>query len=190
MAGFAGLLKKNFIPPVLKCLMGSAFRFEVRLNRSLIYTEEEMSKALIIFGSTTGNTENMAGIVSNALESSGIETELKEVTEAAVADLTADQDLFLLGCPAYGDDTIELQEDFEEFYEQLDEVNLNGKPFAVFAPGDSTYEYFCGSVDMLEEKMNALGGEQLVEGLKIDGDPDDEEDEIEAWAKSVAAAMK
>ncbi len=148
-----------------------------------------MKKALIIFGSTTGNTEDMAGIIKQALDDSGLATELKEVTEAVVEDLAADHDLLLLGCPAYGDEEIELQEDFEEFYERLDGINLNGKKIAVFAPGDSSYEHFCGSVDMLEEKMEELGGKLVVDGLKVEGDPGDAEEEIVEWAKSTATAI-
>lgn len=148
-----------------------------------------MSKALIIFGSTTGNTEEMADAIGKVLKESGLETETKEVTEAAVEDLTADHDVFLLGCPAYGDDSIELQEDFQEFYEQLEGVRLNGRPFAVFAPGDTSYEFFCGSVDLLEEKMEELGGKMVVDGLKVDGDTEGNEKEIEEWARSVAASV-
>lgn len=97
--------------------------------------EKKMGKALIAFGTTTGNTEDMAGVVQKAMEDAGLQTELKSVMETTVNDLAADHDLVVLGCPAYGDDSIELQEDFEEFYEQMDSVQLNGKLFAVFAPG-------------------------------------------------------
>jgi flavodoxin I len=148
-----------------------------------------MKKALIIFGTTTGNTENMAEVIQETLEESGFETEMKNVTDAVVKDLTADHDLLLLGCPAYGDEEIELQEDFEEFYEKLDSVNLNAKKFAVFAPGDSSYKHFCGSVNMLEEKLETLGGEMVAEGLKIDGDPDDSADEINEWGMNVGKSV-
>jgi flavodoxin short chain len=148
-----------------------------------------MNKALIIFGTTTGNTESMCEIIEQVLVDAGCEAEVKNVVDAQVADLTAEHDVLLLGCAAYGEDTIELQDDFDEFYQQLDGTQLNGKKVAVFAPGDSSYEYFCGSVDMLEEKMEALGGELVAAGLKIDGDPDDSKDEIVAWAKSVAESI-
>lgn len=148
-----------------------------------------MIKALIIYGSTTGNTQDMAGMIKKELEQSDFEVEVKDVTQAAVADLTGDHDLLLLGCPAYGDEEIELQEDFSIFYEQLDGIQLNGKPFAVFAPGDSSYEHFCGSVDMLESKMSALGGKLVVDGLKVDGDPASAKGEIASWANAIAAAV-
>lgn len=148
-----------------------------------------MKKALIIYGSTTGNTEDMAGMVKEELEQLEFEAEVKDVTQAQVADLNAEHDLLLLGCPAYGDDEIELQEDFADFYEKLNGLQLDGKPFAVFAPGDSTYEYFCGSVDMLEEKMGELGGKLVTDGLKIDGDPGDASGEIADWTKSISALL-
>ena len=148
-----------------------------------------MKKALIIFGSTTGNTEDMAGMVQKELEQFEFETEVKDVTQAEVTDLTGGHELLLLGCPAYGDDEIELQEDFADFYEQLDGVRLAGKPFGIFAPGDSSYEYFCGSVDMLEEKMTELGGKATAPGLKIDGDPGDYEEDIEDWVQSAVRSV-
>jgi len=143
-------------------------------------------KAMIIFGSTTGNTEAMSEIVSRALEENEIETLTVNVTDVSVDELKGDNDLVLLGCPAYGDDEVELQEDFEEFYEKMDGIDLSGKKFAVFAPGDSSYEHFCGSVDFLEEKLKELGGQIIEDGLKVDGDPDDSESEIVDWSSSLA----
>lgn len=148
-----------------------------------------MKKALIIFGSTTGNTESMAESIEKALKEQVIETETKNVVDASIQDLTAEHDLLLLGCPAYGDDEIELQEDFEEFHDQLDGVNLGGKKFAVFAPGDSSYEHFCGSVDFLEDRMKELGGELVTPGLKIDGDPDDYLDDINEWSAELSKSI-
>jgi flavodoxin short chain len=148
-----------------------------------------MNKVLIIFGSTTGNTERMAEIIKGQLEETAKEIEVKNVTQASVEDLTADYDLVLLGCAAYGFDSIELQEDFQEFYEKINNIQLNGKPYAVFAPGDSSYEFFCGSVDMLQEKMDEIGGKMVVDALRIDGDPEDFENDIAGWVKSITGAF-
>jgi flavodoxin short chain len=145
-----------------------------------------MAKALIVYGSTTGNTEEMARMVTDQLDKAGMETQLKDVTDTTPQNLSEDHDLVLLGCAAYGYDEIELQEDFSEFYDQLTDVELKGKKFAVFAPGDSSYEHFCGSVDLLENKMTELGGSKVVDGLKIDGEPGDYEEEIDEWSQSVA----
>ncbi|MGD8387088.1 MAG: flavodoxin [Desulfobacteraceae bacterium] len=149
-----------------------------------------MGKALILYGSTTGNTEEMSEMIKGTLSGLGLETEMKNVLNAGVEDLKADHDLVLLGCPAYGDDAVELQEDFQELYENLDGTDLSGRRVAVFAPGDSSYDHFCGSVDVLEEKMTELGATLVVEGLKVDGDPADEAGDIAEWAESAVKALQ
>jgi flavodoxin len=73
----------------------------------------------------------MAEIVRTALKNADIEVQVKDMAQADVQDLTADHDLLLPECPAYGDDSIELQEDFGGFYKKMDGVKLNGEKFAV-----------------------------------------------------------
>lgn len=148
-----------------------------------------MKKVLIIYGSTTGNTEAMATMVQQALQQEGLEASVKDVTTASVDDLSSACDAILLGCPAYGDDTVELQDDFAEFFDKMDSVDLKGRSFAVFAPGDESYPFFCGSVDLLEEKIKSLGGTLLETGLKIDGDPKHAANDISTWAGGVAGRL-
>ena len=147
-----------------------------------------MAKALIIYGSTTGNTESTAQAIAGVLVEQGMETEVKDVTSASPADLNNDYDLYLLGSSTWGDDEIELQEDFAEFYEAMGGLDLSNKKMAVFGCGDTTYTHFCGAVDAIEQKAEELGAVLVAAGLKIDGDPDDAEDDIRDWAQSVAAA--
>ena len=146
-------------------------------------------KAMIIYGSTTGNTETMSEIVKEALEDNDVETVIQNVTDVSVNALKGEYNVILLGCPAYGDEEVELQEDFDEFYESMEGLDLSGKKFAVFAPGDSSYEHFCGSVDFLEEKLKELGGDIVEDGLKVDGDPDDSEAEIVQWIVGLAKSV-
>ncbi len=149
-----------------------------------------MPTALIVFGSTTGNTESVANMVAEVLEQKDVEVTVKNVTDATVAELGNNFDVTLLGASTWGDDEIEFQEDFEPFYDQLDDAQLSGKKVALFGCGDSSYEYFCGAVDKLEEKMEKLGAKTVVESLRIDGDPDDVSGEIEDWAADVAGSVK
>ena len=148
-----------------------------------------MSKALIVYGSTTGNTESAAEVIEKVLKENGIETNLKSVVTASVSDLKEDYDLILLGSSTWGDDEIELQADFAEFYEAMDGIALDDKKVAVFGCGDSSYTYFCGAVDAIEEKVRKIGGITIVDPLKIDGDPDDADEEIADWASSIVGRM-
>ncbi len=146
-----------------------------------------MSTALIIYGSTTGNTEAVAHQIGEVMTGKGVSVTVKNVTDAKISELGNGYDLTLLGASTWGDDEIEFQEDFEPFFEEMDSANLKEKKVALFGCGDSSYEYFCGAVDELEEKMEKLEANVVHISLRIDGDPDDVESEIIAWAEEVAA---
>jgi len=149
-----------------------------------------MIRALIVFGSTTGNTQTMAEMISDVLEEKGWEIVMKSADETSVEELTWDYNVVLLGSSTWGDDEIEIQEDFAEFYEKMDEVSLDGKKLAVFGCGDRSFEHFCGAVDVIEEKVEDLGGHLVIESLKIDGDPNDADHDIRDWAAAVAEELR
>lgn len=146
-----------------------------------------MPKALIVYGSTTGNTETTARYVADTLSGKGYETEMKNAADVPAAGLGDGCDLVLLGCSTWGDDEIELQDDFIPLFDELESSALGGKKTAVFGCGDSSYTYFCGAVDAIEEKLEAMGSDVVTSGLKIDGDPD--RDDIVAWTEEVLAKL-
>lgn len=146
-----------------------------------------MSKALIVYGSTTGNTETAAEYIADTLSGKGLEVVTKDAANAEVAGLGDGYDLLLLGSSTWGEDEIELQDDFVPLYDDLDKAAIKDRKVAVFGCGDSSYTYFCGAVDAIEEKVGELGGNLVSDSLKIDGDP--ERDEIVSWAETVAAAV-
>lgn len=148
-----------------------------------------MAKALIVYGSTTGNTEMAARMISEILEEEGILVTVKNVADATVAELGNDYDITLLGVSTWGEDEIEFQEDFEPFFEKMDSAKLQGKKVALFGCGDSSYEHFCGAVDELESKMEELEADVVTISLRIDGDVDDAANEIKDWAKTIAESV-
>jgi flavodoxin short chain len=144
-----------------------------------------MAKALIVYGSTTGNTESVAERISRSLQQTGIDVSLKNVTTAKVEELGGEYDITILGSSTWGDTDIEFQEDFAPFFEELDKAKLQGKKVAIFGCGDTSYEHFCGAVDLLEEKMGQLGALLVNEPLRIDGDPGDAQSDIDSWTEEV-----
>ena len=139
-----------------------------------------MSAILIVYGSTTGNTESVAERVASTLSKAGHEVSLKNAADVAPKGLADGVDLVLLGSSTWGDDDIELQDDFVPLFENLEDAGLSGRKVAVFGCGDSSYTHFCGAVDAIEEKAASLGATVVVGSLKIDGDPDLED--AVAWA--------
>lgn len=146
-----------------------------------------MSKALIVFGSTTGNTESVAETVASVLEGESIAVQIRNVVDVSPADLPGGFDVILFGCSTWGEEEIELQEDFTPLYEDLESAALSGRKVAVFGCGDSAYTHFCGAVDAIEEKLRAMGADLVTDSLKIDGEPDG--DEVGDWAALVAAKV-
>ena len=148
-----------------------------------------MLKALIVYGTTTGNTEIVAEQISGIMENNGVNVTIKNVTDTTVAELGNGFDITVLGSSTWGEDSVEFQEDFEPFFEELDKAELKDKKVALFGCGDSSYEYYCGAVDLLEEKMDAIGGKRVNDSLRIDGDPSESSSEIDDWAAEVSSSI-
>lgn len=143
-----------------------------------------MKKATIIFGSTTGNTEIVADKIAENL--AGYETQVVYVTDAKDDALVQGADLVIYGCSTMG--LGELQEDFLPYYEnRMTAALLKGKDVAVFGLGDKeNYEdYFCWSADILSKKVKECGANLVCQPLKVDGEPDDNEEAVVAWAKNL-----
>ena len=142
-----------------------------------------MGKALVVFGSTTGNTESVAEYVTQTLQGEGMTVDLKNAADVSAEGLAEGYDLVLFGCSTWGDDEIELQENFVPLYDELEKARLEGRKVAVFGCGDSSYTHFCGAVDAIAEKAEQLGAKVVGMPLKIDGNPD--KAEAVSWARDV-----
>ena len=147
-----------------------------------------MKSVLIVYGSTTGSTEYAAGVIERLLAAKGLDVKNVDVGHVKADGLCDGYDLVLFGCSTWGMDTVELQEDFISLFDEFESIKAAGKKTAVFGCGDSGYAWFCGAVDEIEKKLKELGAE-VVGTLRIDGDPQDRNEEIEAWAGQVAASL-
>lgn len=140
-------------------------------------------KAIVIFGSTTGNTEEIANYVSAGLREAGHEVTQKNVVEATPQELT-EYDIVVLGSSTWNEG--QLQDDFIPFHEQMTDIDLSDKKAAAFGCGETIYgEYYCLAVDMLEKKLKELGAEIKVQSFKVDGDIGPYLQKAQAWGKSL-----
>ncbi|MCK4649230.1 flavodoxin [bacterium] len=147
-----------------------------------------MAKVIVVYGTTTGNTETLAEGVVSGLKKGGAEVMAKNVTEASVDELTG-YDGIVLGSSTWGEG--ELQDDFISFHEAMDKISLTGKKAAVFGPGDSsTYpDTFCTAVGILEKRLEKCGAQLVAEGLKIDGDVQPAMKQAEDWSLKIARSL-
>lgn len=134
-----------------------------------------MGKVIIVFASMTGNTEEMAEAVAAGVREAGIEPVLKSVVDSHAAELP-DYDGILLGAYTWGDG--ELPDEFLDFYEEMDEIDLHGRKAAVFGSGDTSYAMFGAAVDTLAEKLKERGADVVQAGLKVELNPSNEDKEL------------
>lgn len=92
----------------------------------------EMEKVGLFYGSDTGNTEDIAIKIQKEF---GVENiELFDVGEASIDDLENFSNI-ILGSSTWG--IGEMQGDFEEFMNEVEDMNLIGKKIAIFGLGDA-----------------------------------------------------
>ncbi|XEC95457.1 flavodoxin [Paenibacillus tarimensis] len=131
-----------------------------------------MPTVIIVYASMTGNTEEMAEAVAEGVREAGVDPVVKSVLDANAGEL-AEYDAVILGAYTWGDG--ELPDEFLDFYEEMDEIDLSGRKSAVFGSADSAYPQFGAAVDTLLEKLRERGAENVLEGMKVELGPSDSE---------------
>lgn len=167
-----------------------------------------MSKIGIFFGSTTGNTEELAERVAKVFGVTG--ENVHNVADAEAADM-ANYEVLLLGSSTWG--VGDLQDDWEDFLPKAADQDLSGKKIAFFGCGDSFGhdDTFCNSLAKIKAGLSSTGaafigaiskdlytydeteceeGDQVI-GLLTDADneSDKTDERLEAWSEAVKQAL-
>lgn len=146
-----------------------------------------MVLAKIVYASMTGNTEEIADIVAEALENLGATVEMNECTQVAASDFQ-DADLCIVATYTYGDG--ELPDEIVDFYEDLQELDLAGKYYGVCGSGDTFYDEFCKSVDDFDRVFAQIGAQKGADSVKVDLAAEEEDiQHLETFAKQLYQAV-
>ncbi|UTL74160.1 flavodoxin [Bacillus halotolerans] len=135
-----------------------------------------MGKILLVYATMSGNTEAMADLIEKGLREAEAEVDRFEAMDIDDADLFNDYEHIILGTYTWGDG--DLPDEFLDLAEEMEALDFTGKTCAVFGSGDTAYEYFCGAVDTLEEKIKERGGEIVLPSVKVEMNPEGEEEEV------------
>lgn len=165
-----------------------------------------MGKTIVVYGSSTGTCEAIAGKIAEKL---GVEAiNVSDLT----ADVIAENDNLLIGTSTWG--AGELQDDWYDGVDTLKGADLSGKVVAVFGCGDSASysDTFCGAMKELYDAAKA-GGATVVGEVDIDGytfddsdavvdnkfvglalddinEDDKTDDRIDAWLEQINGSLK
>lgn len=132
-----------------------------------------MGKIILVFASMSGNTEAMADEIVKGIEKAGGEVKVFDMIEATNASILEEYDGIILGAYTWGDG--ELPDEFLDFYDEMEDLNLKGIKAAVFGSGDTSYPQFCAAVDILIERLKEQGSEIVLDGLKVELTPEGED---------------
>jgi flavodoxin I len=160
----------------------------------------------LFFGSDEGNTERVAQLIQDRLGHDKVEVyDIADVTQLEFADYQQ----IILGIPTW--DFGQIQSDWEDFWEDINQVDFTGKTVAMFGLGDQFGygDYFLDAMGMLHDVVVANGaviiGHWPVEGyeyeaskaetadtthfvgLAIDEDQQDEltEQRVDQWCEQI-----
>lgn len=114
-----------------------------------------MASVGIYFGSDTGNTEHVAKLIQKELGKNLVD--VHDIAKSTKEEI-AEYDLLLFGIPTwyYG----EAQCDWDDFFPELEQIDFDGKLYAVFGCGDQEdyAEYFLDAMGMVRDIVDGKGG--------------------------------
>ena len=118
-----------------------------------------MAKIGMFYGSTTGNTETAADLIKQEFDK--LDSNVVEVFNVADGPINkmVDFDYLILGGSSWGDG--ELQDDWNDVWDQMDEMDFRGKKVALFGLGDQFgfSDTFQDALKLMADKVKELGGE-------------------------------
>lgn len=162
-----------------------------------------------IYGSDTGNTENIAKMIQKQLGNELVD--IRDIAKSSKEDIEG-YDFLLFGIPTwyYG----EAQADWDDFFPTLEEIDFTDKLVGIFGCGDQEdyADYFCDAIgtvrDIVEprgaiivgnwptdgytfESSKALLDDGNFIGLCIDEDrqPELTAERVEKWTKQIYDEM-
>lgn len=129
-----------------------------------------MGKVLMVFASMSGNTEIITDIIADNLKEIGHEVVIKSF-DFDVIDMETllAYDAVLVGM--YTWDGGELPYEAEDFYIDLETIDITNTIFGVYGSADSFYDTFGLAIELMADQIKNLGGQILPERLKIDLEP-------------------
>jgi|TARA_B110000467_G_scaffold33721_1_gene30755 flavodoxin/succinate dehydrogenase/fumarate reductase-like Fe-S protein len=141
---------------------------------------------LVLFGSQSGNAEDVASKIGKAASKYGLDATVKGMDEIKISDLSV-QKRIMICCSTWGEG--EQPDNAEDLWISAtaeDSPSMSGVNFSVLALGDTSYELFCESGKEWDTWLESKGGNRLNKRVDCDVDY---EDLAKSWMDETLALM-
>ncbi len=141
---------------------------------------------VILYGSESGNSQALAEQAGALAEEKGMPARVVDMADYRHRDLKNERLIMVITATHGEGDPPEPAEDFYSFLHGRKAPKLKDARFAVLSLGDSSYEHFCQTGKDFDARLEALGGQRLVERVDCDVDYDEP---AAAWMEQALAAF-
>ncbi|MCM3403942.1 assimilatory sulfite reductase (NADPH) flavoprotein subunit [Cytobacillus oceanisediminis] len=140
----------------------------------------------ILFGSQTGNAQNLAKKAGKTLEERGFQVTVSAMSDFKPNNLKKVKNLLIVVSTHGEGDPPDNALTFHEFVHGKRAPKLEDFRYSVLALGDSSYEFFCQTGKDFDKRLEELGGTRITP--RVDCDLDFEEPAAE-WTEAVLAGL-
>jgi sulfite reductase (NADPH) flavoprotein alpha-component len=149
-------------------------------------TAAASAPVLVLYGSHSGNGEQLAGRLAARLADRGVPHRVLDMLDCRKQDLESAETLLVI-VSTHGDgEPPERALALHELLHGRKAPRLGKKRYAVLALGDSSYEKFCETGRQFDARLEALGAERLAPRAECDVDF---EATASAWIDTVVATV-
>ena len=134
----------------------------------MIFDKNSYITINILFGTQTGNAEDVAENASDILTTNGFTTKVLELDDVGMNELSVMENVLVI-ISTFG--MGEMPNNAQDFWEDINSSNppqLNNLKFSVFALGDSGHYDFCNAGKLIDNKFQELGGTRLLDRIDCD----------------------
>ena len=142
---------------------------------------------LLIFGTETGNAEELAEDAANMAKGFDLEATVMDMEDIEPDDISTSKRLIVV-CSTWGEGEQPVNaQDLYDAVEETEEGSMEGVNFAVLALGDTAFELFCESGKEWDTILEEKGGNRVNDRIDCDTDYDDYAEE---WLEDTLGLMK
>ena len=141
---------------------------------------------LLIFGTETGNAEELADDAAHSAKSFDLNPTVMDMEDISPQDISGTKRLIVI-CSTWGEGEQPVNaQDLYDAVSESEDGSMDVVNFAVLALGDTAFEFFCESGKEWDAILEEKGGKRTNERLDCDTDYDDYAEE---WIDATLALM-